>query len=88
MVKVTYIPTKFENVQIMSEISLDTENPWLLVHVTAFADLNEEYRHAVCKERINIYVNDKEVDVDKWNAYEVCENDAILITPAVEGGNG
>ena len=88
MVKITYIPNKFEDIQITSEIPLDLENPWLLVHVATFADLNSEYRHAICKERISIYVNDKEVDVDKWNAYKVLDADNIVVIPTIEGGDG
>ena len=88
MVKVTYIPNKFEDTKLEKEIPFDAENPWLLVHVTAFADLNVDYRHAICKDRITLYVNDKEVQVDEWNSYEVKDKDLIVITPAIEGGRG
>ena len=88
MVKITYIPTKFENTKIEQEILFDVENPWLLVHVAAFADTKEEYRHAICKERISICVNDKELDVDEWNSYEVKDGDSIVVTPTIEGGRG
>ena len=88
MVKITYIPNKFEDAKIENELLFDADGPWLLVHVGTFIDNNSEYRHELCKERINIYVNDAEVDVDLWNDYKLQENDQVTLIPAIEGGKG
>jgi len=88
MINVTYIPNKFEDTRVVSEFPFDVENPELLPHIATFVDLNEKYSYTLCKERITVYVNDKEIEVTDWNNYKIKDEDRITITPTIEGGKG
>lgn len=87
MINITYVPVEFENKKIEGQVSFDEKDPWLLLHIGKFAEENREYYNSICKEKVFIYVNDKKVEVDDWNSFELKDNDNIKVVTVLGNMN-